>query len=270
MSNFLDKVQKFANDLRLEGKYREASVLYPIITDLALYEEKEYLLTQFKKSYTKMKTLSSNLEKIKMYRLAKEIDIIAQDIEKKIIFFNTLDPIQSVLDSYKALHRISSINKKAINEKDIVEEIIDEIDQKELKYNEVLQLIKDKMVGLSEQQENNITYILEKDYNMTLDKLASKKSKKKNKKTPEELCLEKAETLEERVDCIRDDEKALELELYRSFPAGPTMWSGFSYEAIIPYNQSSQLSYWSLANKKEDKLLKRLGSTKKAAIDFNK
>jgi hypothetical protein len=36
------------------------------------------------------------------------------------------------------------------------------------------------------------------------------------------------------------------------------MWSGFSYQTPIPYQQSSQLNFWSLAELEEEKILQKI------------
>lgn len=268
--NLLDKVTKFASQLRSEGNYRAAEVLYPIITELAAFEELNSRKKRLKHARSELNQMRSDLLKVGLRRLAADIDIIAQDLERKIIFFDTNNPIQSVLDSYKVLHRVASTSSM-----DTSQEILDLAEDDTLSDLKLVDKIKKYMLGLTLDEKKNILYVLEKDYNLSipLEKVAfgSEKAEKKKRyetESKEEIeineCLEEAKNAEERAKCLQSDDK-FQFPMAKSFPAGPSIWSGFAYEAIIPYSQSSQVNYWSLASEKYKKTLRKIS---RAPIDF--
>lgn len=252
----LDRICNIANDLRNRGHYKAASVLYSIATDLAIQEELEYLSNSFEAKHLEMKTLQAQLNAVGLQRLAAEIDIIARDLEQKAIAFSVEDPIQTVLHSYKTIHKVASIQKKASPTELALQDIIDLVESETVPDSELPQHIKTMTLGLSEQAKRDILYVLEKDHNLALplEKIA-KKPKKHLPKTDEEQCLEEAETPKEKSECLDNHKPHLKME--RSWPSAPSMWSGFAYEAIVPYHQNSQLNFWSIASNAE-RVLKRI------------
>lgn len=252
----LDQICEIVNELKEQGNYRVASVLYSIVTDLALQEERQHFAHAYEKASIEMQTLQAKLQASGLQRLASEIDVIARDLEQKAIAFSVEDPIQTVLHSYKTIHKVASIQKKASPTELALQDIIDLVESETVPDSELPQHIKTMTLGLSEQAKRDILYVLEKDYNLTLplEKIA-KKPKKHLPKTDEEQCLEEAETPKEKSECLDNHKPHLKME--RSWPSAPSMWSGFAYEAIVPYHQNSQLNFWSIASNAE-RVLKRI------------
>lgn len=253
----LDKICKIANSLKEQGDYRAASVLYSIVTDIALQEERFHFATAYEKAHIQMKALHTQLRTSGLQRLASEVDVIARDLEHKAIAFSVEDPIQTVLHSYKAMHKLASTDKYASGSQTALQEAIDLVESESVPDSALPEHIKAITLGLTEQEKHDILYVLEKDYNLTLPLEKIAKGKKKAKpKTKEQDCLEHADTPKERSECLEDHESP-RLKMERSWPTAPNMWSGFAYEAVIPYHQNSQLNFWSLAST-EEKVLKRI------------
>jgi hypothetical protein len=248
----LDKICNLANNLREKNHYKAASVLYSIATDLALQEEKEYLTQTYEQAHSAMKALSTKLRASGLKRLASEVDIIARDLELKTVAYSVEDPIETVLHSYKVIHKLASSPRIASANYD---EIIDLVESESVPDHELPEKIKSLMLGFTEQEKRNILYILEKDYNLSISLNKVAKKKKPHKKTAEQECLEDAKDTKDRAQCLDQEESKLKME--HSWPSAPSMWSGFAYEAVIPYHQNSQLNFWSLASS-EEAILKRI------------
>ena len=97
-----------------------------------------------------------------------------------------------------------------------------------------------------------------------------KKIKQKQAKIEEDKLIENPQTEEEKKHNQQYVEKVLkqyhslpeeqrkDFKFPASFPSQPYMWGGMSFESIIPYQQRSQLNYWSLASVKERKMLNKI------------
>jgi len=240
--SLLTKIQSTINLLERRGEYTLAAKLYPIATDAAFIEEQQYLINQFKKAHHDLNSLKSNLETYGFITAASDVDIIQRDIEAKLISFSKEDPISSVLSSYKILHKLASAQKNDNNLYKTLEQIVQD---ESLPEAEIIKSIQGLLLGLPEQEKASLVYQLEKDYNLTfpLQKIA----KEKDKKQQEDECLLNAESLEEREKCIVPKKS---LKMHHSYPTSPSIWSGWSYESPVPYQQQNQLNFWSLAGLK--------------------
>ncbi len=249
----LDKLCSIANSFKEQANYRAASILYSIITDIALQQEKESLKEAHNKALHNIKKLQAQLSSSGLHRLAREVDTIARDLELKTVAYSVEDPIETVLHSYKVIHKLASSPRIAsVNYNDI----IDLVESEAFSDHELPQKIKSLMLGFTEQEKQNILYILEKDYNLSISLNKVAKKNKPSKKTPEQECLEDAKETKDRAQCL-DKEDVPKLKMEHSWPSAPSMWSGFAYEAVIPYHQNSQLNFWSLASS-EEAILKRI------------
>lgn len=270
--NLLDKVQKLALQSREMENHKLSSLLYVIAMDIALVESNRYLQGQLKTAIAEAKKVKSDLESIHMYKLSEELDIIGRDLEAKLIQFSSEDPIQSVLNSYQIIHKLAQVKEEpAVNMKDILSIAEDD----SFSDDQIATEIKKRTMGLPLEDKENIIYILEKDYNLSipLEKIATKTQDGeevdedeliKNPKTEEEadhnkkLVHEKIKKMEQLPDSDKDKDKWMS-----SFPEQPSTWGGFAYEAIVPYQQSNQMNFWSLASKDEEKILSKIARVQK-------
>lgn len=261
----LNKIQKLANQCRLEGNYKGASVLCKIATDLALHEQKDYICNQLKIAKSNLSNLKSDLESLYLFKLSTNVDIIAQDIENQLIAFSAEDPIQAVLTSYSLIHKVAFIDPQSEDILAVVSQIMEDDNVPD---SEIVNRVKKLTLGLPIEDKKSILYILDKEYNfqIPLDKIANTiKEKLEDKTTPSEE--QKAKTknkinevkkdYKDKVKKDEDDHPPL------TFPSEPPMWGGFSYQAIVPYQQSSQINFWSLASEEEQKLLNKIARIKK-------
>lgn len=257
MNDMIDDICNIAQNLKDEGLFKEASVLYSVITDLAIHEERRYIRSQLAFAFQKMKKLSTKLSISGHQHLANEADVIAKDIESRMTAFSVDSPIESVLHSYKVIHRLAQNTRPTNN---VMQEVRDLVESELIPDSELPKHIKQMTLGLTEQEKRDILYMIEKDYNLSIpvEKIA-KKTEKEEKQAEEDKCLEKAFTPEERAKCLEGKEPKLKME--RSWPSAPSMWSGFAYEAVVPYHQNNQLNFWSIASD-EEKVLKRIARTK--------
>lgn len=275
MTTLLDKITTLANAYKAEDNYRLASLLSKIAVDVALVESNQHIIAQFKKAKLDAIKTSSELKQMHLHKLAEQVDIIAKDLESRIIQFSSEDPIQSVLSTYALIHKIAKINNDNSNEVDI-QEILALADQ-DASDEEITKELKAKTLGLSLNDKKNILYILEKDYNLSipLEKIANFGEEKKEEEPVEFQSLqfikdpttpEQKEHNKKVLEKIKEDQKIESSredgsEWVHSFPSAPSIWSGFSFQTPIPYQQSSQLNFWSLAELEEQKTLQKIAKT---------
>lgn len=258
--NILDKIEKLANKAREVDNYQLAAVLTRIATDVGFVETKRYFIKRFKVAQTEITKMQKELSDAHMYKLSEELDVIARDIESRIITFSAEDPIEAVLDSYKIIHKVA---KTASAPK--MQEILAIAEREDLTDAEIASEVKMQTMGMPEQDKQNIFYVLEKDYNIGIPTEKTARSEFiKDPKTAEDKKHnhDLINKVIEDYDGLPEDERK-KYKLPASFPSESYIWSGFAYESPIPYQQSSQLNYWSLASKKEEKILKRIAKTRK-------
>ena len=135
-------------------------------------------------------------------------------------------------------------------------------------------LLLEEIKDFSSEDKKNIYYILEKDYQieLPLERFASKFNseiiKKKLEVKPEQNIKEEQKNKAKSEKAKQDYNKKLEKDKEdytwnSSFPSSPPMWGGFSYQAIVPYQQSNQINFWSLASQEEKDTLNKIAKTKK-------
>lgn len=185
MTVLLDKIITLANTYRAKENYKLANLLSKIAVDVALVESNQHIIVQFKKAKLDAISTSNELRQMHLHKLAEQVDIIAKDLESRIIQFSSEDPIQSVLSTYALIHKIAKINNDNSNEVDI-QEILALADQ-DASDEEITKELKIKTLGLSLNDKKNILYILEKDYNLSipLEKIANFGKEKKEEEQAE-------------------------------------------------------------------------------------
>lgn len=263
MTNLLDKITTLASRARSSGDYKLAAVLSRVATDIGFVETSRYFIKQFKTARAEVGKMQKELTDAHLYKLSEELDVIARDLENKIIAFEAEDPIEAVLDSYKIIHKVAKTQKQSSH----MQEILNLADNDDLTDEQLTEEIKRQTMGMPLNDKKNILYVLEKDYNISipLEKVAfannefiknpkTKAEKKHNNKIVEKVMKE--------YYSLPEKERS-DFKFPASFPSQPYIWSGFAYEAIIPYQQSSQLNYWSLASKKEQEILKKVARIQK-------
>jgi len=231
-----------------------------------LVESNQHIQKQLKIAKVEAEKVKEELISLQLFKLAKEVDIIARDIESKMVQFSVEDPIDAVLSSYTLIHKIANINEEpTIN----VQEILSIADNEDLTEKEIIQEIKNRVLGLPLDDIKNILYILEKDYNLLipLEKIATPNKRKiiPEAKTQDDKEHNK-EIIEEIIEGYRDERKKTkkdEGKWYQSFPSAPSTWSGFSYQTPIPYQQSNALNFWSLASEEDQEILQKIAKTQK-------
>lgn len=166
----LDNIEKLIKEARESEDFQLATLLNNVATDVSLIEANKYTIVQFKKAQTELRKIESNLRKNHLYKLAYEIDIIARDIESKIIRFEACDPIGAVLESYKILHKIAKVDDRSID----INSIASIAENDELTDQQIIEEIRKRTLGLPLNDKQDILYILEKDYgiNLPLEKIA--------------------------------------------------------------------------------------------------
>ena len=269
--NILDKVQKLALESREMGNHQLTSLLYSVAMDVALTESNRYLQGQLKTAIAETKRVKSDLESIHMYKLSEELDVIGRDLEARLIQFSAEDPIQAVLNSYQIIHKIAQVKEEpTVNIRDILSIAEDD----SLSDEELATEIKKRTMGLSVEDKQNILYVLEKDYNISipLEKIAaisqedahevSESDLIKNPKTKEQKEHNK-KLVEKKINEIGKPSKDNKDQWMQSFPSSPSIWSGFAYEAIVPYQQSNQMNFWSLASEEQEKILNKIARVQK-------
>lgn len=259
--NLLDKVQHLANKSRETENYKLAAILRSIATDLALIESHRYMKARFISAKIEADEIKADLKKMHMYKLADELDVIARDLESKIIQFSAEDPIEAVLSSYSLIHKIARTESQPNN----FQEILEIANNEDLSDDEIAHEIKKMTLGLPLNDKKNISYILEKDYNISipLEKIATfgepEEEMIENPKSKEQI-EHNRRIVKEKVKKMQEVPTNNKDKWMESFPSSPSIWSGFAYEAIVPYQQSSQLNYWSLASK-ETEMLRKIANT---------
>jgi len=260
----LTRIIKLANKAQESGDYSLSRILSKIALDVALVDSNNYIKKQLKIAHWEAENIKKELKNLQMKKLSEEVDIIAQDLEARIIQFEASDPLEAVLDSYNLLHKVASANRQASGIQDVVEIAED----KTLTDDQIIEEIKRKTLGNTLNDKKNILYILEKDYNISipLDKIASKKKEDKlvtNPKTKQEKAKNR-----EIIKKILDEEYGEDIDADRfkwtsSYTSAPSIWQGFSFETPVPYQQHNQLNFWSLASKDEDEILNKIARIQK-------
>ena len=264
-----EKIVQLANKYRSINNFETAQTLTKIAVDLALIEEQ----TLLKQALSKSKQISSKLKQLYLYQHASQIDRLAEDLENKIGEFEVEDPIQAVLKSYSLIHKVAETQTNTIN--DIVTFVEVATEAGEMSDQQILQEIKKRTLGLSDQDKEHIFYILQKEFNLSPSNLSrqaqstltDKQQDKSQKQTLEVSDFSK--DFSKKVDEVKQDTKKQEQEdksgheWYATFPTTPPVWGGFAYQAIVPYQQSSQINFWSLAQSEQEQLLNKLGFSAK-------
>ena len=263
----LDNIIKLANKARESENWPLARTLSKIAVDVALVESNEYLIKQFKIAQWEAENIKAELKGLQMNKLSEEVDIIARDLESQVIQFEMSDPLEAVLDSYKLLHRVAGVKTSSSN----LREVLALAEDDSLSDDQLAEEIQKKTMGYTLNDKKNLLYVLEKDYNVSipLEKIAkfdedeekhkltippkTEEDKKKNREIVKKILEEE----------YGEDEEADKFKWKSSFPSAPSIWSGFAYEAIVPYQQHNQLNYWSLASKKDEEILNKIAKIRK-------
>lgn len=248
-----EKLQKLANQAREAGHFKEASLFSNLVVDLGIITQRENILVQHKKALEEINNLRKSAKELRLKKLADQLDIIARDLENKVISFSVDTPIEAVIESYKAIHKVAQRKQ----DEDILQQVVLLVEDPNLTDENSIQEIRKLMIGLPVNEKQRILYILEKDYNfeIPLEKVAMKAHEKyeleEKKKIQEERerFLEK-KTFKDKASLLKEDPDAPEFHIDKSFPTAPNIWSGFAFEGTVPYSQNSQLNYWTLASKK--------------------
>lgn len=242
----LNAIHKAIRELEKSGRTDVAAELYQFATDAALLEEHKYFLARLNSVKASLVDLQDNLDIYGFVEASSQIDAIQRDLDARLISFSEANPIDSVLHSYRLLHRIASRNVIATNE-DLLIRLEKIVEDETLSEREILQAVHKQLLGLPEHEKKNILYVLAKEHNLSLpvEKLAHVIDVEEDE--DEDECLTNAKTLKERENCLAPDPKT-DLKMFHSFPQAPNMWSGFTYEAPVPYQQSNQLNFWSIAS----------------------
>lgn len=263
----LDKIVILANKCRNDNNLKLAEVLTKVAIDVALQEQ----LTQLKIAQSKAKQVSHKLNDLMLYNHATQVDRLAQDLENKIGEFEVEDPIEAVLKSYSLIHKIAETHtnhpNEAIDNILTFVEIATEAD--ELSDSQILDEVRKRSLGLSQQDKNYINYIIDKEFNLSFEDKAQKlaQSTKINQEKPEKN-EDKLNNLTKKVKQVKEDIKQQQdkdkqhHKWYNTFPTTPPIWGGFAYQAIVPYQQSSQINFWTLAELEKEDMFNKLGFSK--------
>lgn len=258
-----NKIKQLANYYREKGNYKFAAALCKISTDLALYEQKQEIVSDLQEKLANITSYKRKLKACHLHKQADQLDVIAKDLEAKLIAFSAEDPIQAVLTSYSLIHKIA-LNSQESNEAYQQLKLLADSDATD---QEIINKAKTLLLGLPESDKREVLYLLEREFNLTIpfEKVAntiqekleidlmSEEQKEKNKRKSKEV-LDEAK---------KEQKKDEESESFRrSFESSPPMWSGFAYQAIVPYQQSSQINYWTLASS-EDEILSKIAKIQK-------
>lgn len=264
----IDKILKLAQQAREKQDYKICAALTKVAVDVGFADTHKYLLKQLKTAHIEVKKMQKQMNDSLLFKSANDLDAIAKDLEQRIIVFEMQDPIESILSSYKMIHKIAKTSSPD-SDPTTVSKVRDLVETSDLPDSELIKQIEKLTMGLPLVDKQNLAYLLEKEYNLTIpfEKLArldhdqaliknpeTEEEKQHNKQLVDKI-LEKYRTLSK--------EEREKFKLPSSFPSEPYMWSGFAYEAIVPYEQSSQVNYWSLASNKSDKILSKIAKTPK-------
>jgi len=272
MSKLQDLIFKTANLAREKEDYRLASFLSSIAVDCALLEERKQESNNTRLALNEALTAKTELLDLGLLKLAGELDLIAKDLEAQLIKFESEDPIEAVLSSYALIHRIASIDSIEDPSAGKIKQILEKAETEVYEDDELERILLEELKSFSDEDKKNILYILEKDYGLELDlkkeaaHFDSKTIEEKLKHDPSKLSKEQKEKLNQKSKETKEEfhnkeEQDEEDYVWRgSFPSSPPMWGGFSYQAIVPYQQTSQINFWSLAS--EEAILKRIAKPK--------
>lgn len=248
--NLLNKITKLASESLEREDYTLHALLSRVATDLAFVETNRHFIKQFKKAQTEISQMKKDLSGAHMYKLSEELDVIARDIENKILLFSREDPIESVLNSYKLVHKIARVEEPQV----IMKEILDIAET--MPEPEFIRELQKRTMGMTLNDKKNLLYVLDKDMaiEIPLEKIATSIDVEhdefiRNPKTKEDHEHNK-KALKKILKEYRSlpDEERENFKLPASFPSEPYIWSGFAFETSVPYQQSSQLNFWSLAS----------------------
>lgn len=272
MSKLQDLILRTANQAREEENYKIATLLCSIAMDYALLEERNNEILQLKQAIKETKEIKSELIEVGLLKIAGEIDLIAKDLESKLIEFESQDPIEAVLSSYALIHKVAQVQTSENPMTEKIKAILEKAETEVYDEGELEKLLLEEIKDFSDEDKRNILYILDKDYQLDLD--LTKQASKFDKKTIEDkLKFDPSMLSEEEKDRISEKSKEIKKQFHDkemqdeedyvwrgSFPSSPPMWGGFSYQAIVPYQQTSQINFWSLAS--EESLLRRIAKPK--------
>lgn len=272
MSKLQDLILRTANQAREEENYKIATLLCSIAMDYALLEERNNEILQLKQAIKETEEIKSELIEVGLLKIAGEIDLIAKDLESKLIEFESQDPIEAVLSSYALIHKVAQVQTSENPMTEKIKAILEKAETEVYDEGELEKLLLEEIKDFSDEDKRNILYILDKDYQLDLD--LTKQASKFDKKTIEDkLKFDPSMLSEEEKDRISEKSKEIKKQFHDkemqdeedyvwrgSFPSSPPMWGGFSYQAIVPYQQTSQINFWSLAS--EESLLRRIAKPK--------
>lgn len=256
----IEDIQKICQRAKLENNFKLASVGNSILVDLAIDHQRDKIIEKYSKALDKVNSIRNSTRSINLVKISKDLDIIARELEEKIALFSTDSPIDAVLTSYKVLHRLA--NEK--QSEDPLSLAISLAEDPNITDREMITKLRPILLGLPINEKQKILYVLEKDHNLVipLEKVAFKAYEDFQEKKQEEIREEREEnkkkTFKERSNDLKSELDIPEIDLERSFPTAPTIWSGFAFEGIIPYHQNSQVNFWTLAKKKAiDKIARK-------------
>jgi glycyl-tRNA synthetase alpha subunit len=76
-----NKIKQLANYYREKGNYKFAAALCKISTDLALYEQKQEIVTDLQEKLVAVANYKQKLKACHLYKQADQLDVIAKDLE---------------------------------------------------------------------------------------------------------------------------------------------------------------------------------------------
>lgn len=261
----LDKILLLAKKSRETNNFQLTNILVKIAVDITINQQK----SQLKFAKNKAEQISSKLKQLYLYQHAAQIDRLAQDLENKIGEFEVEDPIEAVLKSYSLIHKIAEVNEHDSAVEDILTYVEVATDVGELTDQQIFDQVKKRSLGLSQQDKEYLYYMLEKEFNLTINNTQKVAQAIEVVEDEQQLPQDKNLDLSQKVKQVKKQTKQQQEQdkkhhkWYSTFPTTPPIWGGFAYQAIVPYQQSSQINFWSLASSDQEQLLNKLGLNKK-------
>jgi hypothetical protein len=240
-----DKLQKLANMARNRGDYRLVDLVTSIIVDLGFVETNKYIVGQLVTTQQKAKQIKAQLDSVGLYRHSSQLEDVVAELDQRIKQFSSEDPIQSVLQSYLLLHKVAQHQSNVSS--DVLNKAIEIANDYTLTDQQIIQQVEKLTLGLPEVEKKKIFYVLHKDHQVSIPQEKYGEAKfVENPQTDQQQQINKQiiEQTKKQQKQKKDKDK-----WYQSFPSSPYIWSGFAYEAIVPYQQSSQINYWTVASK---------------------
>jgi hypothetical protein len=247
----LNEILKVANEARESGDFRAFKLLSKVAVELGLVESHKALIIKLKLAHKQILAKQKQLEDAKLFKFAAELDVIARDLDAQIITFQAEDPISAVLDSYKIIHRIAKEQGSTTN---LFAELSKLVESEELSDEQLIQEIKTKTLGLPTNKIMDTLYLLNKEYNLNIPLSKIADSSFEDIKTRRRRRIKQ---IIEQLSSLPKDEQG-KFDFTASFPSQPHMWSGFAYQATVPYQQSNALNFWTLAN--NTRILKKISN----------